>query len=258
MSDTWAPRGADHYAEVITNELPDGSAWTRDRDGGLMKWVDGNAQIWGDFDARAADLLITEADPRSPLELLPDWERAFGLPDACSIESPTVEDRRNALVNKMTIVGRQDRNFFVQVAAALGYVITITEFSPFMCGISQCGDTSSAAPDNAADTGPRWVFGPPEIRFYWKVHVFGRRLSWFRCGSGQCGLDPMLRIALATDLECVIRRWSPAHTQVIFDYANATASWGEYVWFRCGESQCGEDPMFRTITHDGGATADVV
>ncbi len=90
-----------------------------------MKWVAGNAVLWGAFDARAADLLITESDPRSPLELLPDWERAFGLPDPCSIETPTIADRRAALINRMTIVGRQDRNFFISLAAAIGYTITI-------------------------------------------------------------------------------------------------------------------------------------
>ncbi len=86
------------------------------------------------------------------------------------------------------------------------------------------------------------------MRFYWTIRVAGRRLSWFRCGTGQCGVDPMLRIALATDLECVIRRWAPAHTQVIFDYSAAAQPRSEYEWFRCGLSHVGVDPMFQVIT----------
>jgi len=65
-----------------------------------------------------------------------------------------------------------------------------------------------------------YVLGPPDNRYYWTVHVQNARLSWFRCGSGQCGVDPHLRIGLATDLECLLNRWKPAHTEIIFDYAN--------------------------------------
>jgi uncharacterized protein YmfQ (DUF2313 family) len=46
-------------------------------------------------------------------------------------------------------------------------------------------------------------------------------LTWFRVGGsgGQTGVDPHLRIALATDLECLLRRWKPAHSDVVFDYS---------------------------------------
>ena len=33
------------------------------------------------------------------------------------------------------------------------------------------------------------------------------------------GHDPHLRIGLADDLECLLNRWKPAHTQIIFDYS---------------------------------------
>jgi uncharacterized protein YmfQ (DUF2313 family) len=51
------------------------------------------------------------------------------------------------------------------------------------------------------------------------VHLHKVRLTWFRASKGQAGTDPHLRIALALDLECVIRRWRPAHTVVLFDYS---------------------------------------
>ena len=82
-TDTWVQRSAGDYASAIENELPTGEAWSRDPDGGLMRWVDGCAQIWGDVAAAAALLLVTEADSRFTTQLLPDWERAFGLPDPC-------------------------------------------------------------------------------------------------------------------------------------------------------------------------------
>jgi hypothetical protein len=57
------------------------------------------------------------------------------------------------------------------------------------------------------------------MRFEWTVHLQQPKLVWFRAGSGQAGIDPHLRIAKALDLECLLRRWAPAHTLPIFDYS---------------------------------------
>lgn len=216
MPDKHVRRSGDDYAEALAADLPRGTAWPRDPDSVLMKVVAGLGQPYGFADGRAADLLEQESDPRSTIEILPEWERAFGLPDPCVAEPLSIGDRQIALVTKMTMLGGQSREFFIALAAALGYTIRITEYAPFMCGISQCGDTRDAFGDW------RWEIGPPEIRFYWTIHVGAVRLTWFRTGGGggQTGVDPMLRIALATDLECIIRRWKPAHTQVIFDYTS--------------------------------------
>lgn len=256
MTDVWAQRTAADYAEAILNEMPDGPAWPRDADSSLRAWAEGCAEIWGDNAARAAVLLIDESDPRSASELLPDWERAFGLPDPCVAEPQTITDRRRALVNKMTTQGGQSRAFFIGVAAALGYTITITEYSPFMAGISRAGDTRKLAPDDPTDVGYRWYVGPPEMRFWWRVHVIGAKLRWFRAGSGQAGVDPMVRIGIATDLECLFRRWKPAHTALTFDYSGASASGAvAYTWFRAGSGHAGIDPML-TITTTAGYLAD--
>ncbi|GGC68658.1 YmfQ family protein [Chelatococcus reniformis] len=209
--------GAD-YAEALANLLPQGVAWSRDPDSVLMQLIAGLAQTWGLVDDRAADLLQVEADPRTTLELLDDWERAYGLPDPCLAEPQGVADRQQALVTHMTFVGRQDRGFFVGLAASLGYAIEIKEYSPFMCGISRVGDTRPTGTDGEQF---RWEIGPPEMRFFWTVRVGATRLTWFRVGGGggHVGIDPHLRIALATDLECMLRRWKPAQTDLVFDYS---------------------------------------
>lgn len=179
-----------------------------------MRVLSGQAAIWADVvEARAFDLLVRETDPRATMDLLAEWERAFGLPDPCVDEPLTIADRREALVERMTTEGGQSRAFFIAVAAALGYTITITEYSPWMFGVSEFGETDDG-------TGyPRWEMGSPDIRFYWTVRVGAVRLTWWRFGSAEFGIDPHLRIALATDLECVIRRLKPAHTEVLFDYS---------------------------------------
>lgn len=223
MQDRWRPHRADDYAEAIAGDLPTGEFWPRDPDHPLMLWVAGCARIWGDVDARAAALLITESDPRRTIEMLTDWERAFGLPDPCVAEPLTIEDRRKALITRITTQGGQSRAFFKAIAQGLGYVIEIFEYAPFQAGISRCGDTRpSTDPVYAKDYF--WRIGDPDMRFAWRVKLFNTRLLWFRAGSGQAGVDPMLRIALATDLECVIRRWKPAHTTVVFDYSEVDYS----------------------------------
>ncbi len=199
---------ADDFAQVIADDLPTGSAWPRDPDNDIMKWVAGNAQIWGDVSARAAALLVVEADPRYTRELLPDWERAFGLPDPCVTRTLTIPERQQALVNKLTTQGGQSRPSSIDTAAALGYTITIREFRPFQFGLSSFG-------------GKRGAFFGPTSRFFWRVTVTGPRLTRFQFGASSFGRDSFLEIVKAVDLQCVFTRWGPAHCTVIFDYLGA-------------------------------------
>jgi uncharacterized protein YmfQ (DUF2313 family) len=78
----------------------------------------------------------------------------------------------------------------------------------------------STSPTMALSEYPNYGLGPPETRYYWKVHTYAADLHWFRCASGQCGVDPHLRIGRAQDLECILARWKPAHTQIVYDYTN--------------------------------------
>jgi len=134
-------RGAEEYTDALLQLLPHGPAWPRhDLDSIFVQTVTGLARIWGDVDGRAADLLEHESDPRTALELLPDWERAWGLPDPCFEGSAnSIVQRQALLMLKMTFMGGASRQMFQDMAFKLGYRITISEYSPFMCGISWCG-----------------------------------------------------------------------------------------------------------------------
>lgn len=225
MADRHVRRSGDDYAQALISLLPQGQAWPRDPGSTLIRAVTGLALYWGFVDGRAGDLLETESDPRTTFELLPDWERAWGLPDPCYAEPLTLHDRRVALLVRMTLLGGQSRQFFIDVAAALGYTITISEYSPFMAGISNVGDTRTPPLDPAPLVGDfRWYIGPPEMRFYWTVHITGARLTWFRATAGEAGVDHHLEIGLAKDLECLFDRWKPAHTQIVYDYSNIGGS----------------------------------
>jgi uncharacterized protein YmfQ (DUF2313 family) len=219
--DQHVTRTGDDYADALQRLLPLGPAWPREEESVLMRLVRGLARIWGDIEIRASKLLEVESDPRTTIELLPDWERNWGLPDPCYTAPQTIHDRQLALVARMTMLGAQSRQFFISLASFLGYTITITEYSPFMAGVSNCGDTRKPPLDPNPLIGDyRWYIGPPEMRFYWTVAITGARLTWFRATAGRAGVDHHLEIGLAEDLTCLLERWKPAHTQIVFDYSN--------------------------------------
>ncbi len=208
-------RDGDDYAVALSNLLPQGLAWSREPDSVLQKVVGGLAQIFGFVDHRAATLLEVESDPRTTLEMLDSWERAWGLPDTCLAEPLTVADRQKVLVHKITYKGGQSRQFFIDLAASIGYEIEIREYSPWMFGVSEFGETD----DGTGTYYPRWEIGAPEMRFYWTIWIYQVRLTWWRFGSAELGVDPHLRIGLATDLECILRRYKPAQTEILFNYS---------------------------------------
>jgi uncharacterized protein YmfQ (DUF2313 family) len=215
-------RSGDDYAHALLTLLPHGQAWPRDPASTMVRVLWGLASYWGFVDSRAADLLERESDPRTTVELLTDWERNWGLPDPCFKETLTIADRQRMLVFKMTLLGGQSRDFFINDVARdmLGVTIQITEYAPFMAGVSQAGDTRALPLNPDPLKGDfRWYIGQPEMRFYWTVHVDSARLTWFRASSGEAGVSPHLRIGLNTDLECLLNRWKPAHTEIVFDYS---------------------------------------
>jgi len=205
-------RDAAAYRQVLQALLPQGQAWPRDPEATLTRLLDALAAPLARADARADDL-IDESDPSTTWEMLPDWERVVGLPDTCSTAAGdlSLAERRAAVVQRLTARGGQSRAFFIGIATALGYEITIEEWRPFQVGISSLG----RGPDPAI-LGPQ--LAPPQCRFVWRVRVSGPRVTRFQCGVSQVGVDQLTAIRRAEDLECQLRRRMPAHTHLIFSY----------------------------------------
>jgi uncharacterized protein YmfQ (DUF2313 family) len=219
VSDKHVRRSGDDYWEALSNLLPQGQAWPRAIESALQKCVRGLAQIWGYVDARAADLLERESDPRETIELLPDWERNWGLPDPCFTTPQTIGERQRALVRRMTLLGGQSRAWYQEIADEIGYPLVIREWSPFMCGVSHVGDTRGVY-DGDYDHY-RWYIGGWDMRFYWTTAISMPILTWFRCAKGQCGVDPHLNIGIPEDQACIFDRWKPAHTIIVYDFSQS-------------------------------------
>lgn len=206
-------RTGDDYVPAIELLYPDGQAWPKwDPETNFVKWIEGSAQIWGEVDGRADDLLVRESDPNSTMELLPDWERNWGLPDKCVAEPQTLADRRRLLVHRITLEGGQSRQFFLDTADYFKINIEVVEHSPYMCGVSRVGDTTILTDG----VHPRWEIGEATLRFHWTIGVAKPRLTWFRVGpgGGEVGVDHMLEIGLTTDMQCLFERLKPAHVEL--------------------------------------------
>lgn len=195
-------RTALEYLELLKSLLPKGKAWTRTVDSNLYNLLYAFSEELNRIEERAEDL-CTEQDIRTSSELLEDHETDLGLPDECSQEDETKQERREIAHTKLTALGRQDKQYFIDLAELLGWTITITEYWPFKCGASECGD----------DCGPYYNL------FYWVINIDLTSKEWiqFKSGASQCG-DPILYIPTVENLECVMTKYKPAHTNLSFNY----------------------------------------
>jgi len=198
---------ADDYLTALLAHLPYGKLWDdlRQPGSGIHAIMQALAEEFARVDNRAETLRL-DLDPRYTSDLLFDWENFAELPDICSaLVNTTLQERRLALVAKLTYTGGQSRAFYVALANAMGYAIEITEYTPFVCGFSQCGIDAL------------WE-GGHKIRHHWSVTVLGPRVTYFRCGESECGIDPITKFVAADDLECRFRDINQAHRILHFVY----------------------------------------
>ncbi len=194
------------YREQLGALMPRGRAWPRHEDSTLMRLLHAEADELARIDGRASDL-FEEVDVRTTLELLGDWERVAGLPDACTPAPDSIAERQAALLARITGIGGQTPAYFVELAASIGYAVTIDEFRPFRAGMlagSRCYDEA-------------WAH-------VWRVNVLpaaidtglGVTVRYFRAGQSRAG-ERLVGYG-SLDLECLINRAKPAQTIVLFAY----------------------------------------
>lgn len=124
----WTATDAD-YVRIFRNLLPRGVVWTQDTSSRFYRLLQGLADEWVRLHARD-NALIEEADPRTTTEMLADWERVCGMPEY-GYDPPNVPARRRAVTSKLASApGGQTAAYFIAVALAAGYTITIEEPVP--------------------------------------------------------------------------------------------------------------------------------
>lgn len=192
--------GQDYHAQLLAL-LPPGPAWDAEAVPDLVKVLEALAQEFARVDARA-DSLLGEMVPSGVRELLLDWERVLGLPDPCLGAEGGFAERRAEVVRRFGEVGRQDPLYFVEIARKLGYPDAwVEEYRAPRFGRSIFGKAR---------------FGTRQQQFLWKFHLGARRAGGARFGVTQWG--ERFGANPNNIVECIVRRYQPAHTHVIFEY----------------------------------------
>lgn len=198
------PHRAIDYAEQLHALLPQGAAWSVPKDGTFARLLLALGDEFARIDARALDI-IEEADPRTALEMLPDWERVAALPDSCVGAPDSVAERHAALHYKLTRTGSQSRAAYIERARRAGFEIEIEEHRPARLGVRV----------NARCNDEEWAFA-------WTVHVRSSDSQEELLASTQAHMGDRLGVRLrgwgSLNIECLIRRTAPAHTIVLFAY----------------------------------------
>lgn len=183
--------------------LPPGRAFTREPDANFTKLLEGMAAMFSSAESLAVELRNQSADPLIATDMLPDWERLLGLPDDCLVDvALSLSDRQRIAGQRLVELGGQSRAHFIDLAARLGEPgCTISEFRPFNCN-DDCNDALNGADD----------------RFTWRVNIPhpAADVRLMTC-SDDC--TSALQEFTPSLIECPISERRPAHTTVIFSYA---------------------------------------
>lgn len=205
---------ATDYTKMLKALLPKGRAWNTETDSVLHQYMYALAEEFARLEAKW-EVLFNERDTRYTDELIGAHETDFGLPDECTDSGITLSERRTELNTKLRAHGGQHPQYYIDLAADYGYTITITEYTPFWCGLGVMGDPC----------------GDQEVIFVWKVTIdyAGGSIVYFTSGASVCG-DPLIKASGIDTLVCLLTRYKPAHTHLIYeldgfeyDYAFSTA-----------------------------------
>ena len=193
----------EEYARMVKQLLPPGPAWER---GDATSMIAMMIEVWAEELARVDSrvrTLVREADPRFAVETFKDWLDGWGLPDDClrAWADMNVTTLRTLLLYKIKTIGRQDRQYFIDLAEMFGYRIVIDEF--------RTHTVQSTAMDGLF--GEEW----PHV---WRVNV----LTGAGSVMGYHTVLGQVSEALAwwgdRLIECLIKRYAPAHTELYFGY----------------------------------------
>jgi uncharacterized protein YmfQ (DUF2313 family) len=189
---------ADDYRAQLQALLPQGPAWPDDADSATWHILDGIAQELARIDGRCGDL-IEEADPLTTFELLGDWERVVGLLACRTSPAALLSQRRAELHAKLTNLGGQTPQYFIDLAASIGIIITITEFRPWTCDMA-C---------NLPIYGEDWAYT-------WQVNAPLVTIKYWTCIDA---CNEPLAVWGNDLLECLLTLYKPAHTFILFAYS---------------------------------------
>lgn len=205
-------RSAEQYKSLLKSLLPVGRALTRSPGALIDQLMAALGVELSRAEQRMLDL-VRESRPTKTDELITDFEEELELPDYGLELKSTLAGRRADLMKKVLLIGRQDKAYFIGIAATVGFLITIEEYESSRAGVSSAGDSVD---DEYAV-------------FLWKVRV-DLEGSKGALGLGFCPESFDSTLANSWDwytsqkiiydgLREEILKLKPGHTAVRFDYS---------------------------------------
>ncbi|WP_140918461.1 YmfQ family protein [Limnobaculum xujianqingii] len=143
--------------------------------------------------------ILSAVTPFNAGNLLADWERVYGL--VIHAEA-TYQERLSRVLAKMAETGGLSIPYFINLAAAMGYDITIDELQPFRVSANRCGDTLYTE----------------DIIWVWRVNILNSEIPTYHFRTGASGAGERLLAFGDSQLETVFNDLKPAETLCIFAY----------------------------------------
>ncbi len=190
-------------ADLFLRLLPRGRVWPKTSDAIQAGAVTALTPTYSRLLLRDNHLL-TDAFPATTVELLPEWEFSLGLPDPCAAANQTIAQRQAQVVARLTQSNGPSLASLTAFAAALGYAITISEYTPARYGRQKYGQPMY---------GPDWAFA-------WKITTAAVTITPAQYGKARYS-DPY-RTWGGGVLECEMERLKPAHTIIVYSYTGQT------------------------------------
>jgi len=206
------------YAGLIKALFPTGKIWETifETSEELFR---GMAVEFCRVDDRSKELLV-ELDPLTADELLGDWEALLGLPDECTPEGQSIDERRQQARGKLSSQGGQSANFYEEVAASLGFPDTIVrDFHAFRVGISTVTHPLTNPFENYFRVGENRVGDVLENigwTFFYEVNAPATINDPFEVGIDTVG-EPLVVFGNPL-LQCTMKKLKPAHAMPFFTY----------------------------------------
>jgi len=139
-------RSVEEYKDLLKSLLPRGKFWEGSENRDLIKLLRGLSASLSRIEGRSEDL-IKECFYSSINELISEEEEELGIPEEGFSLPDTIEERRSLIQAKKLAVGQQDKGYFIEIASALGWTITVTEYPKFLAGLSSFGDAPASSED---------------------------------------------------------------------------------------------------------------
>lgn len=196
--------------QTVQAHFPVGEAWNAVRMTGkwFYKLVQAFSDAYEDM-SEALCRLAAELSPYTTDQLIDEWERAVGLPDACFPAATTLEERRTWVLFRLDKRRWSTAQDWIDLAALFGLTITIT---------------------------PGWRIQKPSVYppcypiRYINLHYLGRFHVFIDvqdgCGDGGYPYTYPMTYGFGTRcdaLRCIIERVKPANVVVIWNNTPETS-----------------------------------